>query len=94
MNALESRLAAAGPFAETRLLAILDFIREPIDDVIHGMGGVEPFIVMVNGLYDTHVAPIDFPWVPNILEPALIDGPAKQIIAATIRRLHDRVHTE
>jgi len=94
LDDFRSQLAASPAFAETRLLSIFEFLADELDDVIHGMGGVEPVIVEVHKLYDAYVAPIDVPWIPSILEPTLIDMPAKQILAATIRRLHDRIHKD
>lgn len=94
LSELEGKLAASPKFAETRLLFLFDELREVLDDLVHGVGGIEPAIVEVHKLYDLYIAPVDVPWVPNILEPALIDAPAKTLIGAIMRRLHERIHNE
>jgi molybdopterin-guanine dinucleotide biosynthesis protein A len=90
---LRAELAAAPAQAETRLLSIFGFVIDEIDDAIDSIG-VEAVIVEVLKLYDEFVAPVDIPWIPSLLEPALIDAPAKQLIAATIRRAHSRIHKD
>jgi hypothetical protein len=90
---LRAELAAAPPEAETRLLRIFGTLIDGIDDAIDSVG-VEAVIVEVLKLYDEFVAPISVPWVPDLLEPALIDAPAKQLIAATIRRAHAKIHKD
>jgi hypothetical protein len=90
---LRANLATAPAQAETRLLSIFGFVIDEIDDAIDAVG-VEPLIVEVLKLYDEFVAPVNVPWVPDILEPAVIDAPAKQLIAATIRRAHARIHKD
>lgn len=91
--ALDQQLAAAPVTAENRLLVILDFIREPIDDLIDAVG-IEAVIAQINALYDQYVAPLDIPWVPDVLEPTLIDSPAKLLVGSILRRLHDRIHKD
>jgi hypothetical protein len=56
--------------------------------------GVEAVVAEVLRLYDEFCVPISVPWVPDLLEPALIDAPAKQLIAACIRRAHARIHKD
>jgi hypothetical protein len=90
---LRANLATAPAQAETRLLSIFGFVIDEIDDAIDSIG-VEAVIVEVLKLYDEFVAPVNVPWVPDILEPAVIDAPAKQLIAATIRRAHARIHKD
>jgi hypothetical protein len=90
---LRAELAAAPPEAETRLLRIFGTLIDGIDDAIDSVG-VEAVIVEVLKLYDEFVAPVNVPWVPDLLEPALIDAPAKQLIAATIRRAHAKIHKD
>jgi hypothetical protein len=90
---LRANLTTAPAQAETRLLSIFGFVIDEIDDAIDSIG-VEAVIVEVLKLYDEFVAPISVPWVPDLLEPALIDAPAKQLIAATIRRAHSRIHKD
>jgi hypothetical protein len=90
---LRAELAAAPPEAETRLLRIFGTLIDGIVDAIDSVG-VEAVIVEVLKLYDEFVAPVNVPWVPDLLEPALIDAPAKQLIAATIRRAHAKIHKD
>lgn len=92
IQALSSHLDALPPVAEVRLVAIIEFITKPIDDLIHEVGGIDQFCLKVRELYDKYIAPVDVPWVPNTLEPALIDTPAKAILEAVIRRLHEQIH--
>lgn len=92
LEALSASLAAAPKSAELRAGIIDDFIREPIDDLIDSIG-LEPFIAQVNMLYDQYVAPLDIPWVPNIVEPA-VDQAVKSFLGHVIRKLHDKIHTE
>jgi hypothetical protein len=90
---LRAELAATPPEAETRLLKIFGTLIDGIDDAIDSVG-VEVVVAEVDRLYVEFVAPIDIPWIPNIIEPAVIDAPARQLIAATIRRAHARIHKE
>jgi hypothetical protein len=90
---LRAELAAAPPEAETRLLRIFGTLIDGIDDAIDSVG-VEAVVAEVDRLYVEFIAPIDVPWIPAILEPTLIDAPARQLIAATIRRAHSRIHKD
>jgi hypothetical protein len=90
---LRARLADAPPEAETRLLGIFAFVIDEIDDAIDSVG-VETVVAEVDRLYLEFVAPIDVPWIPNIIEPAVIDAPARKLIAAVIRRAHARIHKD
>lgn len=86
-------LAASPKAAEGRLAIIVAALVDSLDDAIDAVG-VDAIIAQVNALYDTYVAPADIPWCPDVLEPTLIDMPAKQILAALIRGLHSRVHKD
>jgi hypothetical protein len=90
---LRAELAAAPPEAETRLLKIFGTLIDGIDDAIDSVG-VETVVAEVDRLYVEFVAPIDIPWIPNIIEPAVIDAPARQLLAAVIRRAHARIHKD
>lgn len=92
-GAFEAQLAASPALAEFRLLDILDFLRNHADDAIDTIG-VDAAIKFAHDLYDRFVAPIDIPFVPDLLEPTVIDGPAKALIAAVIRRVHERIHRD
>jgi len=77
---------SAGP----RLVAILDYIRETLDGVTDEIG-IEAVIAQFNELYDTFVAPVDIPFVPNLVEP-LVDAQIKKVLAQLIRGFHDMIH--
>jgi hypothetical protein len=86
-------LAAAPPDRDVRLVYILDFIREALDDAIDSVG-VDNLVAQVDSLYDLYIAPLDIPYVPDHLEPQLVDLPVKQTLAALIRGFHKRIHTD
>ncbi len=92
LQAFADNLDTLPPVAEIRLVAIVDFITKPIDDLIHEAGGIDPFCLKIRELYDRYISPVDVPWVPNVLEPAVIDTPAKALIEAVIRRFHEAIH--
>jgi len=79
--------------AELRIAGLIDLVRDQLDDLIDSVG-VEEVIRQVHTLYDVYVAPVNVPFVPDILEPSLIDAPIKQVLAGLIRRLHERIHDE
>lgn len=87
------RLAEMPPRAAMRLAALLDWAIAEIDDKIDA-AGVEHLVTAAYLLYDKHIAPVDVPWIPDIAEPAVIDAPAKWLIAQTIRGFHQLVHRE
>ena len=93
MDHFEVALGQSAPRAVPRLLAILDYARTVADEFVHKVGGVEPFIVYLHGLYDKYVMPQDIPWVPDLLEP-MVDEAAKKLIAGVVRFVHSRVHPE
>lgn len=92
-EAFESRLAALPAHAHVRLWALLDYVREAIDDAVDA-AGVDALVAYAHDLYDKHIAPIDVPWVPNADEPEVIDKPAKWLIAQAIHGAHNAIHTE
>lgn len=90
---IRARLDASPKAAGTRFAAIIDWARKAIDDAMDS-AGVDAIINQAHLLYDTYVMPFDIPWVPDILEPAVIDRPAKQLLAALIRGFYDLVDDE
>lgn len=92
-GSFEQSLASSEPVAEFRLIGILDFLRDHADDAIDAIG-VDAAIAWAHGVYDTYCVPFNVPWVPDILEPTLIDLPAKKLIAAVITRVHERIHKD
>jgi hypothetical protein len=86
----EAHLAALPPEAETRFAAMLVFACQQVHTLADQMGGIDAFVLWEKQLYDVYVVPIDVPWIPNVLEPAIIDAPAKQIIEAATRRAYAR----
>jgi hypothetical protein len=93
LSAIKAKLAASPAKAGSRFAIILTWAREGLDDAIDAVG-VDSIIKEAQLLYDSYVAPIDIPWVPDIAEPMLIDAPAKQLLAAIIRGFHDLIHAE
>ena len=81
---IRARLESAPKSASTRYAVIIDWARKAIDDAIDS-AGVENIVSRAIALYDAYVQPVDVPWVPDILEPTLIDLPAKQLLAVVIR---------
>lgn len=88
-----AQLAASPKSAGDRFRAIIDYVRELVDDSIDAVG-VDNIIIQAHELYDRFVAPLDVPWVPDVAEPNTIDRPAKQLLAALIRSFHNSIHTE
>jgi hypothetical protein len=81
---IQDQLSASPKFAAPRFWKIIEWARARIDDSLDSMG-VENIITQANLLYDSYVAPVDIPWVPDVAEPMMIDAPAKQILASLIR---------
>lgn len=92
-EAFEAKLAALPAEASTRLAALLDYIREMIDDKID-KHGIENVIYYVQSQYDKHIAPLDIPWIPNADEPAVVDAPAKWLLAQAVHGFHKLVHKD
>ena len=92
-EAESARLAVLPPRAAIRFADIIKWARKQLDDAIDA-AGVDKIIAQANVLYDKYVAPVNIPWVPDILEPTLIDAPAKQLLAAIIRGFHDLIHED
>lgn len=86
-------LAAMPPAAELRLVALIDIVRDRLDDAIDAVG-IDETIRQANALYDLYVAPIDVPYIPEIVEVTVVDRVAKQLLEGFIRRLHERIHVE
>jgi hypothetical protein len=64
-----------------------------IDEAIH-LFGEDNVIKVALDLYDQHLAPLNIPFVPDSLEPVLIDTPIKVGIAHLIRTGHKAIHRE
>lgn len=88
---LSARFESLPKSAPLRTAALLDWAMDRVDDVIDETG-VEQIIAIAMQLYDTYIAPIDVPWVPNLAEPVVIDEPAKWLIAQVIRGFHQPIH--
>lgn len=87
----ESKLTSAPKVARIRFASILDWARSSIDDAMD-RAGLDNLVNQANDLYDRYVKPVDVPWVPDVMEPTLIDQPAKLILEQLIRGFHDLVH--
>ena len=81
---IQAQLSESPKFAAPRFWQIIEWAKARVDDGLDSVG-VENVVERANLLYDSYVAPVDIPWVPDALEPAMIDAPAKQILAALIR---------
>jgi hypothetical protein len=89
-NHIEAHLASLPPEAETRLAALITFVCQEAHTLADQMGGIDAFVAYEAKLYDTYVAPVDVPWVPDMLEPVLIDVPVKKVLEAITRRAYQR----
>lgn len=90
---IQGRLAAAPPVANTRLAILLAWLMDRLDDAVDHVG-VENIIKELHDLYDTYIAPIDVPYVPDPLEPTLIDNPLKKAISDLVLSVHKRIHKD
>lgn len=79
---------------EVRFASILAYIYEYYDQLVHQLGGIDPFIVYVHELYDRFIAPIDIPGVPDLLEKMMLDPALKKALSTLLRGLHDRAHPD
>ena len=68
---LESRLSAAPVRKTTRVRVILQYLAALTDESIDAVGGPAVVKAQVLDLYDRYVAPLDNPWVPNLVEPVV-----------------------
>lgn len=73
--------------------ALLDKIREWLKSVSGALPPKDEFLKFVGAAYDTYVAPIDIPGVPNMVEP-WVDSALKAIVLQQAGRLYDRIATE
>lgn len=90
---IENRLATLPSLANVRLWAIIEYVREAIDDHIDAKG-VDALVAEAHELYDVYCAPIDVIYVDEKDEPDVIDRPAKWLLAQMIRGAHSLIHTE
>lgn len=76
------------PGAAGRVWAILTWARQLTDSAIDAMGGNAAVSAQVGLLFDTYVRPLDIPFVPNLLEPA-VDEAIKQALIALVWAVDD-----
>ena len=93
LTALSAQLDSAPKSAGVRFAAIIAWAKHAIDDVIDA-AGVETIVSHAVALYDRYVAPVDVPWIPDLLEPTLLDLPAKQLLAIVIRGFAELVDVD
>lgn len=62
-----------------------------IDVLIH-KHGPENVKAGIRAYYMKHLAPIDIPYVPNALEPHVIDTPLMMALDAAFDLLHTKIH--
>lgn len=84
LSVIQTQLATAPKSAGWRFWKIIEWAKASIDNAIDSTG-VDNIITQAHLLYDSYVAPVDVPWVPDVLEPMVIDRPAKQLLSALIR---------
>lgn len=76
------------PLASHQLVdSALALIDNAIDQI-----GEDAVIAILQAKYDQYAAPLDVPFVPNALEPALVDVPIKQAIGYLVRAGHKAIH--
>lgn len=92
-EALASRLESMPLSAPARLAALIDWAMIQVDSAIDA-AGVDNVVMIAQQLYDKYIAPIDVPWIPDPAEPAVIDLPAKWLLAQVIRGFHAIVHRD
>lgn len=73
--------------------ALLDKIRDFLKSISGALPPKEDFLKVVSQAYDTYVAPIDIPGVPNLVEP-WVDSALKAIVLQQAGRLYDKIATE
>lgn len=75
-------------------MKIVGVLRELTDEKIHQLGGVEAVKKLVGQLYDTYVAPIDLPYIPNLVEDLVVDPALRKLCVAAVDAVHEHVHGE
>lgn len=84
----EAHLASLPPEAETRFASLIVFACQEVHALTDQFGGIDAFVAWEKQLYDQYIAPVDVPWVPNVMEPAVIDMPAKMLLESLTRRAY------
>ena len=90
-----AQLAGLPPSAQLRFMELLDWAKtiDWADNAIDA-AGLENIIAAAQRLYDTHIAPVDIPWVPQLVESTVIDPAAKLLIEHMIRGFHALIHND
>ena len=85
-----SQYGAANKYAEALALNVdlVNLIRSLTKDAIDNLGGIEAVKEIIGGIYDTYIAPLDIPGIPNLVEPAF-----DRILRAAVLRLVDTVYS-
>lgn len=73
--------------------SIVDAALAQLDNAIH-IAGEDAIIAYLAAKYDQHLAPLNIPYVPDALEPVLIDSPIKAGIAHLVRTGHAAIHKD
>lgn len=58
-----------------------------------GLGDLETIITQAKYVYDSFVAPIDIPWIPNFVEP-IVDASIWKGLEAAIRAVASRMNVK
>lgn len=91
---LSAHLQGLPAKADVRFASLSDWAMVRVMDELIDKIGVDNIVLAAQSAYDEYVAPFDIPGVPNHMEPALIDQPAKMLLALLIRGFHDLVHNK
>lgn len=89
---LSAHLQGLPAVRDLRYASLTDWAMVRVMDELIDKIGVDAIVAAAQEAYDEYVAPFDFPRIPDALEPALIDKPAKMLLAMLIRGFHDLIH--
>lgn len=99
-KAFAARAASADPFSGylgglADWFALLTNITGSLAELMERYGGIEAIIATVEEFYDRVVAPIDLPYLPNLVEPridAAIRAQIRPLLLAAYKRLVGEKH--
>jgi len=79
----------AGKYSEALALNLdlVNLIRSLTKDTIDRLGGIEAVKAIIGGIYDSYIAPLDIPGIPNLVEPAF-----DKVLRSVLMKLVDAVY--
>ena len=83
LSVIQTELASAPKETGWRFFAILTWAKARIDDGIDAVG-VEALKAQALLLYESHIAPIDFPGIPEVIEKMVVDKYLKMLLLSAI----------